>query len=111
MLKLADIQETVNEKYAPLELELADRTIAMRVPLRLSRKERKAIMKAFDGADGQADRDALDMYQDVFRIVIEDKDDVKALFEALDDDLAVYQEIFSAFAERMQVGEAGSSES
>lgn len=110
MLKLADIQNTVNEKYAPLELELPDRTIEMRIPLRLSKKERKAIMKAFEGTDAP-ERDALDMYQDVFRVVIGDKDDVEAFFAAAGDDLAVYQEVFNVFSERMQVGEAGSSES
>lgn len=110
MLKLADIQATVDEKYGPLELELPDRNIEMRVPLRLSREERKAIVDAFN-SDESDERDALDMYQEVFRIVIEKDEDAEALISALNDDLAMHQEIFTAFAERMQVGEAGSSES
>lgn len=108
-MKFTDLASAADKKYSPLELDLPDETkVAMRLPLRLSREERKAITKAFDIKD-EEEKDMLDIYTDVFRIVIEDKKSADKLLELLGEDLALYQELFAEFAERMQPGEAGSS--
>ena len=111
-MKLSDIKKAADVKYAPFEVELeSGRSVFLRVPLRLSKQERDAISKAFDVSDEDDARDSMDIYQDVFRIVIEDEADADELIENLEGDLAFHQELFSEFADRMQLGEASSSES
>lgn len=108
-MKFTDLASAADKKYSPLELDLPDETkVVMRLPLRLSREERKAITKAFDIKD-EEEKDMLDIYSEVFRIVIEDEKVADKLLELLGEDLALYQELFAEFAERMQPGEAGSS--
>lgn len=111
-MKLSDIKKAADQKYAPFEVELeSGRPVFLRVPLRLSREERQAISRAFDVSDEDDARDSMDIYEEVFRIVIEDEKDADELIENLDGDLAFYQELFSEFADQMQLGEASSSES
>lgn len=108
-MKFADIAKAADKKYAPLELDLPDESkVVLRLPLRLSRDERKAISKAFDIKD-EEEKDMLDIYSEVFRIVIEDQESAEKLISLMGEDLAMYQELFAEFAERMQPGEAGSS--
>lgn len=108
-MKFTDIAKAADKKYSPLELDLPDESkVVMRLPLRLSREERKAISKAFDIKD-EEEKDMLDIYTEVFRIVIEDEKSADKLLDLLGEDLALYQELFAEFAERMQPGEAGSS--
>lgn len=108
-MKFTDLAQAADKKYSPLELDLPDESqVVMRLPLRLSREERKAISKAFDIKD-EEEKDMLDIYEEVFRIVIEDKTAADKLIDLLGEDLALYQELFAEFAERMQPGEAGSS--
>lgn len=108
-MKFTDLAKAADKKYAPLELDLPDESkVVMRLPLRLSREERKSISKAFDLKD-EEEKDMLDIYSEVFRIVIEDEKSADKLLDLLGEDLALYQELFAEFAERMQPGEAGSS--
>lgn len=108
-MKFNDLAKAADKKYAPLELDLPDETkVVLRLPLRLSREERKAITRAFDVKD-EEEKDMLDIYTDVFRIVIEEKEAADKLLDLMGEDLAMYQELFAEFAERMQPGEAGSS--
>lgn len=39
-MKLSDAQAAADKKYAPLGVELDDRTVVLRTPIRLSREER-----------------------------------------------------------------------
>lgn len=108
-MKFNDLAKAADKKYAPLELDLPDESkVVLRLPLRLSREERKAITRAFDVKD-EEEKDMLDIYTDVFRIVIEEKEAADKLLDLMGEDLAMYQELFAEFAERMQPGEAGSS--
>lgn len=108
-MKFNDLAKAADKKYAPLELDLPDESkVILRLPLRLSREERKAITRAFDVKD-EEEKDMLDIYTDVFRIVIEEKEAADKLLDLMGEDLAMYQELFAEFAERMQPGEAGSS--
>ena len=108
-MKFNDLAKAADKKDAPLELDLPDETkVVLRLPLRLSREERKAITRAFDVKD-EEEKDMLDIYTDVFRIVIEEKEAADKLLDLMGEDLAMYQELFAEFAERMQPGEAGSS--
>jgi hypothetical protein len=109
-MKLADIKQSADKKYAPFAVELDDeRTVLMRIPLRLSKEERKAITKAFDVSSEDDERDSMDVYEEVFRILVEDDKDADALIAALEGDLAYYQQLFTDFSESMQLGEAASS--
>ncbi|MCQ9385116.1 phage tail assembly protein [Brevibacterium moorei] len=109
-MKLSDIRNAADTKFAPFLVELDDdRQVELRVPIRLDKKERKAVTAAFDVED-KDDKDAFDIYTEVFRIVIADKADADALIAALDNDLAVAQELFNDYSEQTQLGEAASSE-
>lgn len=109
-MKLSQIKKSAEKKYAPYAVELEDgRTVLLRIPLRLTREERKSISRAFDLSEDDSERDIMDVYEEVFRIVIESSADADALIEALEGDLAFYQELFNGFSESMQLGEASSS--
>ncbi|WP_029090104.1 phage tail assembly protein [Brevibacterium album] len=109
-MKLADIKKSADKKYAPFAVELDDeRTVLLRIPLRLAKEERQAITKAFEVTDEDSARDAMDVYEEVFRILIADEADADALIAALEGDLAYYQQLFNDFSESMQLGEAASS--
>lgn len=110
-MKLADIKKAADQKYSPYQVELEDgRIVEMRIPLRLSKEERASISRAFDLDDESNERkDMLDIYQEVFRILIEDDKLADALIAGLDEDLAFHQELFNDFSEQMQLGEANSS--
>lgn len=110
-MKLSQIKQAAEKKYSPYRVELEDgREVLLRIPLRLSKEERSAITRAFE-VDEETDskRDIMDIYEEVFRVVIESEKDADALIEALEGDLAFYQELFSDFSESMQLGEASSS--
>lgn len=110
-MKLSQIKQAADKKYSPYKVELEDgREILLRIPLRLSKEERKAITRAFDvDEDSDDKRDIMDIYEEVFRIVIESEKDADDLISGLEGDLAFYQELFSDFSESMQLGEASSS--
>lgn len=109
-MKISDIKKAADKKYKPLVIDFEDETSAtLRLPIRLKREEREAITKAFEADDDTDKKDMLDIYSDVFRIVIEEDGAADKLFEAFGEDLSLYQELFGEFAERMQPGEAGSS--
>ncbi|MDN6377677.1 MAG: phage tail assembly protein [Brevibacterium aurantiacum] len=107
-MKLSDIQEAADKKYAPLGIELDDRTVELRTPIRLS-KEDRAKLQAATKAEEQ--EDPIDTIEGAFRIVIADNKDAEALIKAIDGDLGVALELFKNFNEGSQSGEASSSES
>lgn len=106
-MKLSDAQAAADKKYAPLGVELDDRTVVLRTPVRLSKEER---LKLQDATKAEETEDPLDTIQSAFRIVIADKDDAEALITAIGDDLGVALEIFNNFTAEVQLGEASSSE-
>lgn len=107
-MKLADAQAAADKKYAPLGVELDDRTVVLRAPLRLSKEERQTLVEATNAEEAE---DPIDTIEAAFRIVIADKDDAEALINAIGGDLAVAIEVFNAFSKEAQLGEASSSES
>lgn len=109
-MKLNDIKKVADEKYAPFVVTVGDKDIELRVPLTLSREERAAITRAFNLDEDKDERkDMLDVYTTIWDIIIEDPDNVDLLVGALEDNLSYHQELFTAFSEQMQLGEASSS--
>lgn len=106
-MKLSDAQAAADKKYAPLGVELDDRTVVMRTPVRLSKDERKKLTAATKAEDAD---DPIDTIEAAFRVVISKKEDADALIKAIGGDLGVALEIFKAFSEESQLGEASSSE-
>lgn len=106
-MKLSDAQAAADKKYAPLGVELDDRTVVLRTPIRLSREERDQLQKA---TTAEEQDDPIDTIESAFRIVIADEDDAEALISAIGGDLAVALEVFNAFTKETQLGEASSSE-
>lgn len=107
-MKLSDAQAAADKKYAPLGVELDDRTVVLRTPFRLSKQERTALQEATKAEDQE---DPMDTIENAFRIVIADKKDADALIKAIGGDLGVALEIFNNFSKESQLGEASSSES
>lgn len=107
-MKLSDVQAAADKKYAPLGIELDDRTVELRTPVRLTRTERDALTKA---TKAEEQDDPIDTIESAFRIVIKDQKDAEALISAIGGDLGVALELFSAFTAETQLGEASSSES
>lgn len=106
-MKLADAQAAADKKYAPLGVELDDRTVVLRTPVRLTKDERKLLSEA---TNAEEQDDPIDTIESAFRVVIADKDDAEALIKAIGGDLGVALEIFTAFTSEVQLGEASSSE-
>ena len=106
-MKLSDAQAAADKKYAPLGVELDDRTVVLRTPIRLSREERDQLQKA---TTAEEQDDPIDTIESAFRIVIADEDDAEALISAIGGDLGVALAVFNAFTKETQLGEASSSE-
>ena len=106
-MKLSDAQAAADKKYAPLGIELDDRTVVLRTPVRLSKEERDQLQEA---TKAEEQDDPIDTIESAFRIVIADEDDAEALISAIGGDLGVALEVFNAFTKETQLGEASSSE-
>lgn len=106
-MKLSDIKAAADKEYAPVEVELEDRTIVLRTPIRLSKDERKKLTAALSAEDAE---DPIDTLEDAFRVIAANKSDADALIKAIDGDLAVAIQLFKDFTEETQLGEASSSE-
>lgn len=106
-MKLSDVQAAADKKYAPLGIELDDRTVTLRTPVRLSKEERKTLSEATNAEEAD---DPIDTIESAFRVVVADNKDAEALIKAIGGDLGVALELFSAFTAETQLGEASSSE-
>lgn len=106
-MKLSDIQAAADKEYAPVELDLSDRTIELRTPLRLSKAERKKLSAALSAEDAE---DPIDTLEEAFRILASNKADGNQLIKELNGDLVVAIRLFKDYTEESQLGEALSSD-
>lgn len=104
-ITLADIQAAADEKYGPLLVDLGDKTVEMRNPLRLTKAKRDELA-ALDKAAGDVDS----KLATIVKIACSPAD-AKALLAAVGDDLPALAEIVSEWTGSAQVGEASPSPS
>lgn len=108
-INLSDIQSAANTQFSDFEVTLpGGETIAFSPVLRLPKAKRIELSAALDmsARAEEAETDVYDLYHDAFRITARTPGDFKKLTEAVGDDPAVWQELFKAFSEETQVGEA-----
>ncbi|NEA50457.1 phage tail assembly protein [Streptomyces sp. SID10815] len=105
---LDDIRAAAEARYGSTDIELADRTVRLLNPLRLSKAKRDDLSALQDhlGADG-ADQEAL--MSEAIRLVAESDSAADALLDVVNGDLALLAEIFDRYGKGTQVGEASAS--
>lgn len=104
-ITLADIQAAADKKYGPLVVDLGDRKVEMRNPLRLPKVKRDQLA-ALDGDDSDVDAKLASIVKIACSAA-----DAKALLAAVGDDLPALAEIVSEWTGSAQVGEASPSPS
>jgi hypothetical protein len=109
-IKLSDFQKTVNDKYADFEVHTPDGEVLLFVPaLRMPKERRKqyaAVLDIQERAKADNGDDLYDVYRDCFRVSAKHPDSFTKLDALLGDDPAYWQELFVAFQEDSQAGEA-----
>ena len=114
VISLKDIQHAAEKKFSDYEIHTADEVLYFRPALRLPKPKRRELAAALniqERAKTPTDDDLFDVYKDAFRISAREEAMYDKLVEAVGDDPAVWQELFIAFNEDTQAGEASPSES
>lgn len=105
---LDDIRAAAEAKYGSTDIETSKGTTKLVNPLRLSKTKRNkltSIQERIDAGDDQAE-----VLEDALRLVSATKAQADALLKDIDGDLAVLVEVFNAYNESAQVGEASASD-
>lgn len=111
VITLASIKATVKEKYAPTIINLGGgKKVELAQPIRLGESDREALFEQIDSLQGVEERNPDEMFDAIRSILaILAGDGAEALFTAVGDDNLVLMELFSAWSEANQPGEAESS--
>lgn len=111
VITLASIKATVKEKYAPTIINLGGgKKVELAQPIRLGESDQEALFEKIDELQDIEDRNPNDMFEAIRGILtILAGDGADALFEAVGDDNLILMELFSAWSEANQPGEAESS--
>jgi len=113
---LDSIRQAADAKYGSYDIELPDGSVTRLVnPLRLgdkARAELKVVQKNLsESSDADNDLDQVDLFEEAITVVAETKGQATRLLKLVNRDLALLAEIFSAYGENTQVGEASASAS
>jgi Mycobacteriophage tail assembly protein len=114
-INLSTVQQAADTKYDDFVVELpTGQVVTFRAILRLDKAKRRELRAAMDlparaTANPDSQDDIYDVYRDAFRITAKTPNDFPILEQAIGDDPAVWTELFTAFTEDAQVGEASVS--
>lgn len=114
-IQLTTIQQAVDTKHDDFVVELpTGQSATFSAILRLDKPKRRALRAAMDlkgraEANPDSDDDIYDVYKDAFRITAKTGNDFPLLEQAVGDDPAMWSDLFAAFSEDAQVGEASVS--
>lgn len=111
-VSLDSIRDSVARKYSPLEVDLGTGVIELKQVLRLGKEARKGVLKHMETLDGlDNSEDATDEMLEVARevILLLAEDARYKLEAAVGGDPLIYLELFNAWMEASQPGEAQSS--
>lgn len=109
VITLASVQETADQKFGALVIDLGDEKVELVNALRLS-KEKRAELSAVLSPEEEG-TDVEDMLVPMIRLVAKTPKQADALLDAVDGDMAVLSEIVNSYTKGTQAGEASSSES
>jgi len=112
-INLSDLQTAANTKFSDFEVTLPGGQVALFSPiLRLAKAKRVELALAMD-LEGVKTRvaagehiDMYDLYREAFSVVAKTPEAFAALDAAVGDDPAVWRELFEAYSEETQAGEA-----
>lgn len=114
-INLSTVQQAADKKFDDTVIELpSGQTATFSAILRLPKEKRKALRASMDlsaRAEAKDEADIWDVYKDAFRITAKTEHDFPMLEQFVGDDPAVWTELFQAFTEDNQMGEASVSES
>lgn len=109
-IQLLDFQESADKKFEDFEVFLPGDDVAVFSPaLRLSKAKRRELARVLDvesRAKVETDDDIFDVYREAFQVSERNEGDYDKLYAAVGDDPAVWQDLFLAFVQDTQAGEA-----
>lgn len=102
--KLDDIRAAAEAKFGHTDIELGDgNTVRLLNALQLPKEKRDLLTKA---QDDNEDRDQVEIFQNMIRIVARSEHEAERLIEAAGDNVAFLVGIFDAYGKSTQLGEA-----
>lgn len=110
---LDSLREEAQKKYAPITIDLGDKTVELRSLLRLPKKERGVafdLLKAIEENDGNSSEGVEFLTENGLKLLSTVADDGPAIVKALGDDLSLILEVLAVWMDGSQPGEAGSSQ-
>lgn len=115
-ITLNSIRESIEQKYAPLEIEVDDKTTVRLIPpLRLPDADLQRIQDIAEASEREDDEDNVskitDQLQEIVMLAADDKATAKRLIEAVSGDRAILAEIVETYFKAQSVGEASPSQS
>jgi hypothetical protein len=133
-LSLEELAERVSEKYAPFDVPMGEAgTVRLRQVLRLPKEQKRQVIEIQQELNGlqtekkdpetgdvieltvdeQLDIEPkqIECFQAIFRIVADDQELVELMLKQIGDDVASLLELFNAYQETTQAGEASASSS
>lgn len=106
-LTLDSIRDAADKKYGSLEVDLGDKVVELKNPLRLSKEDRARLSDLKQPEDDDAD--PLDYFGALYEILA-GKAGAKALLEALGEDIPLHMEVVSNLNSETELGEASPSQ-
>lgn len=107
---LSDFQSAADKKYGDFEVHLPGGEVILFTPaMRMPKEQRRKLAAAMDvmsRAKNETDTDLYDVYRDTYRISEKVEGNYEKLAAAVGDDPAVWEELFLAYNEETQPGEA-----
>lgn len=103
--KLDDIRAAAEAKFGHTDIELPDgQVVRLLNALQLPKEKRDLLTKSQD--DGDEDRDQVEVFQNMIRIVARSDHEAEKLINAAGDNVAFLVGIFDAYGKSTQLGEA-----
>ncbi len=106
-LTLDSIRDAADKKYGSLEVDLGDKVVELKNPLRLSKEDRARLSDLKQPEDDNAD--PLDYFRDLYEILA-GKAGAEALLKALGEDIPLHMEVVSNLNSETELGEASPSQ-
>jgi len=104
---LDDIRAAAEAKYGSTDIEVDGEVIRLSNPLRLSADRRSELLRVQKAlADGDENTDQVRLLSEAIKIVAASPEGAEQLLVAIDGDLAILIEVFGAYSEGTQAGEA-----
>lgn len=105
---LDDIRAAAEAKYGSCDIEVGNKTVSLRNPLRLSKPERTKLL-GLQSSLNEDEADQEELLTEAIRTIAATGAQAKVLLDAVKGDLAMLVEVFTRYSEGTQAGEASAS--